>query len=283
MIALFFSLCDIIKEISPISRQGLSRLRKISILSILFLLVVQSSLFAQKSYDVSQFGRETGKFFTQPLHWEENDWFKLGLIGAGTLLAMPADQPVRTAVLKDQRYVNSVPIEGGRMWGEIYMPLALFGSFAIHSLIADDITTRKVAYEIGQATLYAAAITSTMKFAFGRARPYTNEGSATYRPFTFTDDGFHSLPSGHATVAFALSTVLSRNVHVGFLKILAYVPATFTVVSRVYQDQHWVSDNLLGAAVGYVVATWVVDHHEQEDSRITLSSVYPLRISIVIN
>jgi hypothetical protein len=31
----------------------------------------------------------------------------------------------------------------------------------------------------------------------------------------------------------------------------------------VYQDKHWTSDNFAGAALGYFVATWVVDKHEK--------------------
>jgi membrane-associated phospholipid phosphatase len=257
--------------------------RHVFLLSLL--LTFPFSLRAQNRYNFSQFGDETWSFVKQPGNWEGSDWLKLGLIGAGTFLAMETvDQPVRDAVLRNQKYYyKSVPIEGGRIWGETYMPIVLFGGFALHSLVTDDGGTKKIAYEIAQASLYAAAITYTMKFAFGRARPYTNEGATRFQPFTLTDDGFHSLSSGHATVAFALSTVLSRNAHSGFLKVLAYVPAVFTVVSRVYQDQHWVSDNLLGAAVGYFVATWVVDIHEHEESRIGVSSIYPLTIRITVH
>src|ERR1700690_2927147 len=109
-------------------------MRHAFVLSFFLLLAFQSSLFAQNKYDFSQFGNETGTFFTQPLHWEGGDWLKLGLMGAGTMLAMQADQPVRTAVLRDQRYYYSVPIVGGRVWGEVYMPMALFSGFALHSL-----------------------------------------------------------------------------------------------------------------------------------------------------
>ncbi len=258
--------------------------RHVFLLSLSLILICESPLVAQSKYNFSQFGDETWSFIKQPTKWEASDWLKLGLTGATTFLLMrTADQPARDAVLRDQRYYKSVPIEGGRIWGEVYMPFVLFGGFALHSLITDDIGTRKIAFEVGQASLYAAAITYTMKFAFGRARPYTNEGVSTFRPFTLGDDAYHSLSSGHATIAFVLSTVLSRNAHSGFLKVLAYVPAAFTVVSRVYQDQHWVSDNFLGAAVGYFVATWVVDQHEQEESRIGMSSIYPLTIRITLN
>ena len=253
------------------------------VLSLFFLYCSQSGVFAQNKYDFTQFGTETGTFFTQPLHWQGTDWLKFGLLGASTVLAMEADQPVRDAVLRDQRYYYSAPIVAGRVWGETYLPIALFGGFALHSLITDDMRTRKIAYEIGQAALYAAAITYTMKFVFGRARPYTGDGAGTYHQFTLTDDGFHSLSSGHATIAFVISTVLSRNVQPTWLKILVYLPAVLTPISRVYQDQHWVSDNVLGAAVGYFVATWVVDVHEQGDNRIGISSAFPFTVRIIIN
>jgi membrane-associated phospholipid phosphatase len=252
-------------------------------LTVSIVVACQSALHAQNKYDFPQFGAESQIFFTQPLRWKGTDWLKFGLTGAATILAMAADQPIRDGVLRDQRYYNSAPIEAGRVWGEVYMPIALFTGFAIHSLVEDDIGTRKIGYEIGQASLYAAAITYTMKFAFGRARPYTGEGAGSYHPFTISDDDYHSLSSGHATVAFTLSTVISRNVHPLWLKILVYLPAVLTPVSRIYQDQHWVSDNLLGAAVGFFVATWVVDLHEQQESRIGLSSPYPLTLRIIIN
>jgi len=258
---------------------------RISVLLILLLMFsCGSSLVAQNEYDFSQFTRETGKFFTQPLRWDGSDWIKLGVIGAGTFLTMQvADQPLRDVTQNNQQYAYSVPMEVGRIWGEIYAPMVLFGGFALHSLIANDIGSRKIAFEIGQASLYAAAITYTMKFAFGRARPYTEEGPHSYRPFTISDDAYHSLSSGHATIAFVLSTVLSRNAHSGFLKVLAYAPAVLTVASRIYQDHHWASDNLLGAAVGYFVATWVVDTHEQAENSVSMTSVFPLSVRIIIN
>jgi membrane-associated phospholipid phosphatase len=265
-------------------------------LSLLLPLICASSLFAQNSafrdsadrnkYNFSQFRNETWSFIKQPTKWEASDWLKLGLTCAGTFLIMETtDQPIRDAVQKDQRYYKSVPIEFGRMWGELYTPVLLFGSFAIHSLLTDDIRTRKIAYEIGQASLYAGVVTQLLKIAIGRARPYVNEGSKSYHPFsTFSfKQAYQSLPGGHNTVAFVLSTVLSRNVKPVWLKGIAYVPAILTFVSRVYQDHHWVSDDFLGAAIGYFVATWVVDHHEQGENRIPMSSVYPLTIRIELN
>jgi membrane-associated phospholipid phosphatase len=149
--------------------------------------------------------------------------------------------------------------------------------------LADNRSTGKVGFEIAQAALYSGGITSILKFALGRARPYTDEGSTKYQPFTLWDDGFHSFPSGHTTLAFALSTVLSRNADSRVLKVLAFVPAAMTAFSRVYQDYHWTSDCLVSAVIGYVVATWVVDLHESKEMPVHLAGVYPLTIRINLN
>lgn len=253
-------------------------------LSLLLIIICESSLFGQQKYTFSQFRSETVNFIKQPTKWEGSDWLKIGLISAGTFLIMEtADQPIRDTVLKDQRYYKSVPIEFGRMWGELYAPIVLFGGFAIHSLIADDIGTRKIAYEIGQASLYAGAITYLLKLAIGRARPYMEEGKTSFHPFSaLFDQDYHSLPGGHNSAAFVLSTVLSRNAKPVWLKVLAYLPAALTFISRVYQDQHWTSDDFLGAAVGYFIATWVVDQHENNKSIVEISSAYPLSIRIAL-
>jgi membrane-associated phospholipid phosphatase len=254
-------------------------------LALLLVLICESSLFAQNKYDFSQFGHETWSFIKQPAKWDGSDWLKLGLTAGGTFLVMQADQPIRDAVLRDQTYYKSVPIEFGRIWGELYTPVLLFGGFAVHSLIADDMGTRKIAYEIGQASIYAGVTTYLLKMALGRARPYVDEGSKSFHPFSslFFKQDYQSLPGGHTTVAFVLSTVLSRNAKSGWLKGLAYLPAALTFVSRIYQDQHWTSDDFLGGVIGYFIATWVVDQHEAEVNRVQLSSVCPLTIRIMLN
>jgi len=231
---------------------------------IMLILLYESALSAQNKYTFSQFGSETVDFVKMPLQWDGDDYIKFGLVGAGTGLIMFADQQIRDAVLKDRSYYHSAAIELGRMYGEYYSPIVFFGGFASYSLIMHDIASRKIAYEIGQASLYAGGLTFLLKVSIGRARPYLEKGPGTYRPFfSIFNQDYHSIPGGHSTAAFAVSTVLSRNVEPVWLKALCYVPPLFTMVSRVYQDQHWSSDNFMGAALGYFVATWVVDKHEK--------------------
>src|ERR1035437_4451277 len=246
-------------------------------LSLLLCIIFESSLFAQFKYDFPQFGRESVDFIKSPGKWDGSDWLKIGLVGAGTILLMEtADKPIRNVVLKDQRYYYSAPIVFGRVYGELYSRVVFFGGYALYSLIAD---------EIGQASISAGVINYVLKLAIGRARPYLDEGPTTFHPFSsLFNEQYHSNPSGHSTVAFVISTVLSRNAKPVWLKVLAYLPAALTLISRVYQDQHWTSDDFLGAAFGYFIATWVVDQHENNTkSPIDMSYGFPLSIRIALN
>lgn len=245
----------------------------------IFYFLFSTIILAQSSYNLSQFKNETLDFIKQPTKWQNEDWLKVGLIGAGTFLAMQFDQSIRDEVMKDRSYYKSFPIEFGRIYGELTSPILIAGAFGLHNLISENESSKKIAFEILQTTFYAGVITTGLKLALGRARPFTENGSKDFGNWSLLNDSFHSLPSGHVTVAFSISTVLANNSHSTWLKILCYVPAFLTATSRVYQDKHWFSDVLLGGVIGYSVGTWVTSKHES----ISISGIPSMnRINFVV-
>ena len=158
-------------------------------------------------------------------------------------------------------------IVGGRVYGEWYSIIGVSTIFGSYGLITHDTAAKKISIELFQAGAYAEAVTEVFKIILGRERPIVTDNSSIYHPFNLAND-FESMPSGHSTAAVALSTVMSRHAHTTFLKILAYVPAGFTMFSRIYQHQHWLSDVIPGAAVGFFTGSWVVDLHEGKRHRI---------------
>ena len=268
-------------------------IRKI-FLSFLLVILYGSFLSAQNSdlqdpvqnlkYNLAQFGNESWDFIKQPIKWSGNDWFKLGLIGASTFLILEtADEPIRDVVLKNQQYYNSVPIKIGNIWGDWYPTVIVASGFALYGWLDDNYSSKKIAFEVVQAGLYTEVITQIVKHALGRARPYNELGAKEFKPFSFLGWDFTSMPAGHTSWAFSLSTVLSRNAKQDWLKVFAYLPAALTFIARVYQDHHWTSDNFLAAALGYFIATWVVDKHEKKESMVEISSSFPLTIIIPLN
>jgi membrane-associated phospholipid phosphatase len=250
-----------------------------SIVTFISLLFINCAI-AQNKYDFNQFWNESLTFAQQPLNWQSNDWLKLGIATATTIAIMQADQPIKDAAMKDQSHINNFYIKAGKFYGEIYPAAIVAGGFGLYGYLADDQPSQKIAFETVQTILYAGAITSFLKIAVGRARPYKDKGNTAFKPFSLFDNGFQSLPSGHATLAFSLSTVLANNTKSDVLKVLFYVPAVLTCVSRIYQNQHWTSDVLVGAAIGYFVGNWVSGTHESNEvSRISFTPPFSFRIA----
>jgi hypothetical protein len=234
-------------------------------------------------YSPAQFVHESVLFVKQPTKWKGRDWLKLGLVTATTLGVMPFDERITNSSQGYQRYFYSVPVVAGRVYGEWYSIIGVAGAFGAYGLIAHDTASKKVSIELLQAGLYSELIGTILKIAIGRTRPIITENAFAYHPFTVFDYNYHSMPSGHTTSAFALSTVMSRHAHTTFLKVLAYLPAGLTMFSRIYQHQHWLSDEILAGSIGFVVGNWVVDLHEGKKHRINVTSIAPLGISYALN
>lgn len=92
-----------------------------------------------------------------------------------------------------------------------------------------------------------------MKIVLGRERPYQNTSAWDFDPGHFDT----SFPSGHTTLAFAMAASLSDDIHRTWATVGLYGLATGVAVSRVYQEAHWVSDVVGGAALGVASAKLV--------------------------
>lgn len=145
-----------------------------------------------------------------------------------------------------------------KVYGSGYTLIGIGGLYG-YGLIFNNVPVRKLGLETIEAVGYAGIITTVLKSIVGRSRPYTNEGKAHFRPFN-VHAAYTSFPSGHSTVAFAVSTVLANNTDNTYLKILCYTASTLVVASRIYHNAHWLSDTIAGSAIGYFVGDFVSEH-----------------------
>ena len=113
---------------------------------------------------------------------------------------------------------------------------------------------------LSEAVVASGIVTALAKDVAGRARPYVS-GDTSPHDFSWLrgfrgGGGYRSFPSGHTTAAFAGAAVVTSESQlwsphaVWFVAPLAYGTASLVSLSRMYNNAHWASDVVLGAAVG---------------------------------
>lgn len=129
---------------------------------------------------------------------------------------------------------------------------------------AHDASTERLGVHVAEALLLGEASAHLLKGLVGRARPDVSAVSATGFGRGFGDDAYRSFPSGHTVAAFAAAAVLNselsrRGAGSGALVGSAlFGGATLVGVSRIYDNRHWTSDVVAGAALGLLSGRVVV-------------------------
>jgi membrane-associated phospholipid phosphatase len=162
------------------------------------------------------------------------------------------DEPVYKLMLRNQnRTWNSMERVGNFLGQpENNYPIMLF--VWASGVIVNNDWLRDTGIMIVASVTSSGIIQSISKEAVGRSRPIFGRGAFDFKPFGGAD--YHSFPSGHTMLSVATSWVLARQVNFLPLKIGFYALPIITGASRIYVGAHWLSDILLGSALGIACA-----------------------------
>jgi len=200
---------------------------------------------------------------TAPLRWGRSDWMKLGIgvlaVGGVALL----DEDLRKSVDRSSTGTSRSLAKVVEPFGGEYS-LGVLGGFFLAGKMFDDDKAMAVAEDgLASSLIAAGAITPLLKVTFGRRRPSQTEGTLDL------GGGGESFPSGHATQAFAVASVVASHYDSIWVKVGAYGLASLVGWSRMQDKAHYASDVLAGALIGIVVGKAVVRLHESQRFRIS--------------
>ncbi len=199
---------------------------------------------------------------TAPFTWTASDWKKAGgvTVVLGGLLV--ADESIDHAVQKNRsHFTDQVSSQttsfGGGRGPEISVALIVAGT-VFHSS-----NTQSMGREAVEAGIFADLIATVVKRAAGRERPYHSNGETDF-DFGSRNDSF---PSGHATEAFSLASVIAMRSPGWVIPGLAYTAATLVAFDRLNDRVHFPSDVFAGAVLGTATARWLVARHRREERK----------------
>lgn len=206
----------------------------------------------------------------QPLHYDWKDWTVFGGVAAVTTLAFVYDDEIYDFV--DGTFGNEKWNTASKctdVFGEEYFILPTVALTYAVGAIGDHCRLKNMSLAALQSFVYAEVASAGLKVLTCRLRPSeVNSQQSTVNSQTwlgpFKSFKSTSFPSGHAMRSFALATTIA-----GFypdkkwVGIVSYSLATMTSLGRVVSKEHWASDVIVGAALGYFIGRGVVKFNEK--------------------
>ncbi len=209
---------------------------------------------------LKDFGNDFVSVWTGPLEWDGRDWTKFAVALGITGLIYSVDDGIQEWSQSNRNTSGDDFWNAFSRFGEPLILMGVSGGFYLAGEIVGSTGMRKTALLSIESLLISSTVLYALKWTVGRARPYTEEGKHSFRPFSTSSD-YHSFPSGHTTAAFSVASVIAHHNDSLLVDVISYSAATLVALARPFQDKHWPSDVFFGAALGYYVGQKICACH----------------------
>ena len=231
----------------------------------------QTSDYGQPAPDTTQHAR----LFTRA------DALILGGFIAGAAAISPFDRQTANEIREPDAQSSRVASHTANVFNFLGSPGTLLAGVALYGVgrIGHYERIADLGLHGTEAIVVSAGVTYLIKGFAGRQRP-RQAGVNNPDDFSFgggfAPGGGSSFPSGHATAAFALATVVTMETHrswphsTWYVAPIAFGGATLVGFARLYTNAHWASDVIMGAGVGTLTALKVVrfNHVSNANNRV---------------
>ncbi len=209
--------------------------------------------------------------WTSPFRIKKKDLFYLLPIALATTTAIAYDEDIHSNIMQfkaDNAWVKDVsPVF--TTGSEIPVVAGISGAFYITGLVLKDDKAMQTGAIAGYALVNSAVVVTVLKMIAGRQRPRV-DASSKWHAFPESlkqfngnsSDLYTSFPSGHSIAAWTLATVIAEQYkETKAIPILMYTLATGVALSRTTENAHWLSDVVIGSALGYGIGKYMVKKH----------------------
>ena len=200
-------------------------------------------------------------------------------LGAATLALLPADRGIAEEFRDPSPQRSTLLRDGAKTFNFLGDPGTLAISVATFGVgrLAHSPRLTDLGLHTTEAIVLSGAATGLLKGVIGRQRPFLDRNDSDVYGFGrgFGNGGRASLPSGHATAAFATAAAVTEETRHWWPNApwivgpVLYGGATLVGLARMYDDKHWASDVVLGAGIGTLSGLSIVRYnHERPHNRV---------------
>ncbi|GAB2681666.1 hypothetical protein GCM10027036_40490 [Flavihumibacter cheonanensis] len=193
------------------------------------------------------------KVVTAPARYSSKDWRTVAIVVAGTGAMMTLDRSIKQWVQANRNNFLSQTSRIIEPFGNEYSPY-LVGAMYLTGVLTKDRRMEHVSLVSAKSLVFTTLLTAGSKQLVRRRRPaYTDD------PFEFNSmfqggREWTSFPSGHANTVFTVATAIALQYNdKKWVPYVAYGIAGLTGVSRIYDNRHWATDVIVGAAMGHFI------------------------------
>ena len=191
---------------------------------------------------------------------------------ADSKFLVPIGLTTAALIATDRRSANELGEHGGNEKrvkislqlsrpGGTYASAGIAGTFYLVGVLKHDSRARETGILGGEALIDAKIVYSVLKQVTQRPRPLVPDPNDDFF------DGGNSFPSGHATDAWALATVIASEYHDRkAVQVTAYALASTVSLSRYTGRAHFLSDVFVGSVIGYGIGRYVYKKHHVSES-----------------
>jgi membrane-associated phospholipid phosphatase len=213
---------------------------------------------------------EGSDFVTTPFTIKDGNLFwTAGIVGAAAV-AYINDGSIRDRLQGNVRgHGLDKATDIGAQVGNPFLHLGVAAVFYGGGILADSPRWKETGEMMGEAAILADGATLVLKEATGRGRPVATSKKNDFKPLAFETD-YDSFPSMHTSSSFAMASVIARTSESIPVALMSYSAATFVGFSRLYQNKHWASDVVIGAAIGELAGRVATACHAEKGRRIAV-------------
>ncbi|MEP6912316.1 MAG: phosphatase PAP2 family protein [bacterium] len=198
--------------------------------------------------------------WTSPFHLHRSDARWLAPLGLSTAALIATDRRTSGELVEHGDNLNRLRISRNiSKLGSLYSTAGAAGVMYLAGRATHNDHLRETGLLGAEALINSSIVVTALKTASQRQRPPEDHSSGEFF------DGGSSFPSGHAISAWSLATVIAQEYghHRPLVQVGAYGLATAVSLSRYTGRNHFLSDVLVGSAIGYGIGRYV--YHQRHD------------------